>query len=100
MNNARRSRIRRLIQNLKACRKVDDRWVGVDWEFVEGELQDLLEEEQEAMDNIPENLQDGDRYMVAEESVGSLEEAIDAIDPDDYNCAQDIVSILEQIDGI
>lgn len=92
MNNARRARIRRVIKAMKG---------GLpDWDAIEVELNDLLDEEQEAMDNIPESLQDSDRYYIAEESVEYLEDAVGSIDPDDEDAAQSIIDILEQIDGV
>lgn len=92
MNNARRKAIRNVIKMLKGS--------PVDWECVETELSDVLDEESEAMDNIPENLQDSDRYLVCEESVDYLEDAINSIDSENPECAAEVIEILEQIDGV
>ena len=73
---------------------------GPDWNMIESELTDILDEESEAIENIPESLQDTDRYQVCEESIDYLDNAIGEIDPEDPECAETIIGILEQIDGI
>ena len=40
-------------------------------------LEELIDEENEALGNIPESLQATDRYQSTEEAVGNLEEALD-----------------------
>ena len=40
-------------------------------------LEELIDEENETLGNIPESLQATDRYQSAEEAVGNLEEALD-----------------------
>lgn len=91
MNNDRRKRIRALILDLES---------GMyDLTEVDALLQMLLSEEEEALDNIPESLQGSERYDIAEESVELLQEAIDAIDPDE-DCADDIIAVLSNINGI
>ena len=52
-------------------------------------LKNLLDEEQEYFDNMPENLQGSERGETAEEAIGILEEAVESI--------EDIVSSLEEI---
>ena len=92
MNNARRKAIRNVISQLK---KPDP-----NWNMIESELNSILDEETDAMDNIPESLQDTDRYQICEESIDYLDSAIGEIDPEDPECAETIIDILEQIDGI
>lgn len=41
------------------------------------ELEELRDEEQEYMDNIPENLQCSEKYDMAEEAIINLDSAID-----------------------
>ena len=49
------------------------------------ELEELRDEEQDYMDNMPENLQQSDRYYAAEEAVSNLDSAIDSLnDAVDY----------------
>lgn len=42
-------------------------------------IRDVRYEEQDAMDNIPENLQSSERYETMEEAVDHLDDALDAI---------------------
>ena len=41
------------------------------------ELEELRDEEQEYMNNMPENLQGSEKYEIAEEAVSNLDSAID-----------------------
>lgn len=43
------------------------------------DLEEVRDEEQEYMDNMPENLQQSDRYYAAEEAVSNLDSAIDSL---------------------
>lgn len=61
MNNTRRKQIGELLEKL---------------EEVRGGLEILRDEEQEYVDNIPENLQSGERYEKAEEAAYVLDEAV------------------------
>lgn len=70
MNNDRRDRIRKLISQL---------------EGINSELQDILSEEQDAFDNMPEGLQQGERGEKAQEAISSLESA----------SLEDVISNLE-----
>jgi len=62
MNNARRKRIAQLTKTALL------------------ELENLLEEEQEAIDNLPESLQQSERGNDMEEAVAAIEEGIFAIE--------------------
>lgn len=62
-------------------------------------MEDILSEEEDARDNIPESLQDSDRYQVCEESCDLLEQAIDALDEEDTDI-EDVLNTLAQIDGV
>lgn len=92
MNNKKRAAIRKVIAELKKTNS--------DFEWVEAELSDILDEEEEAMENTPDSLQDTDRYAVMEESCDLLSEAISEINPDDVDCAEAVIELLEQIDGV
>ena len=65
MNKARR----------KVIKEIKDRV-----ETAKQDLEDVLLEEQEYYDNIPENLQGSERAEASEEAIGNLEEAVDALD--------------------
>ena len=71
-----------------------------DWTSIESDLNDLLDEETDAMDNIPDSLQDTDRYQICEESVEYLDEAIGYIEPEDPDSAENVIAALRQIDGV
>lgn len=92
MNNARRKMIRAIIKRLQGP--------SPDWTSIESDLNDLLDEETDAMDNIPDSLQDTDRYQICEESVEYLDEAIGYIEPEDPDSAENVITALRQIDGI
>ena len=92
MNNARRKAIRSVIRELGGAKP--------NWSMVESELSNILDEETEAMENIPESLQDTERYQICEESIDFLDSAIGEIDPENPECAESIIDLLQQIDGI
>lgn len=92
MNNARRKAIRAIIKRIEAG--------NPDWESIESELMDLMDEETDAMENIPESLQDTDRYITCEESVSYLDDAIGCIDPEDEDTSDNVINTLMMIDGI
>lgn len=63
-------------------------------------LEDILSEEEDARDNIPESLQDSDRYQVCEESCDLLEQAIDELGDEEDTDIGDVLNTLAQIDGV
>ena len=65
MNNVRRKRIINLSDKLSELKE---------------ELEIIAEEEQEYIDNIPENLQNSERYERADEALSNLNDASDALD--------------------
>lgn len=64
MNKQRRTRIQEVVDQIGILRQ---------------KLEELRDEEQDYMDNIPENLQQSDRHYAAEEAVSNLESAIDSL---------------------
>lgn len=98
MNDARRRRIRKIIKMVSNP--------NPEWDEIQMELSDLLDEETEAMENIPENMQDTQRYEICEESIDHLEAALSAADVDEddpdsvLEAIEEIVEELNQIDGI
>ena len=69
MNNKRRKNVNAIISQLETLKE---------------EIESLREEEQEYMDNMPEGLQESERYRSAEQTVSDFEDAetniIDAIE--------------------
>ena len=92
MDNARRRRIRKVIKTLESR--------NFDWDDIQAELEDIKEEEKDKHDSMPESKWDSDAYVIQEESIDYLEEAIDSIDPEDEDAARAVIDILEQIDGV
>lgn len=58
-------------------------------EIERGKLQIVCDEEQDTMMNIPENLQEGERYYDMETYIESMEEALEHLD--------DVIDILDEI---
>lgn len=74
MNKARRKRITTVIRDLGNIR---------DYSFIESikdEIENILWEEQDAYDNMPENLQYSMRGEESSDAINSLQEAVDALD--------------------
>ena len=65
MNKLRRKKIADIVNSISIMRD---------------KLDVIKDEEEDAMYNIPENLQNSDRYQECEEAVDSLDSAISAID--------------------
>jgi len=72
MNKARRTEIRGLIDRLNQ--------ITSDIEFLINDIELVRDEEQEAFDNMPESLQQGDRGQTSEEAISNLEEALSVLD--------------------
>lgn len=71
MNKQRRKRIKEIIEKLQAL------------------VEDILDEEREAYDNMPEGLQMSDNGMISEEAQENLEAAIDALE-EAIDCLEEI----------
>ena len=69
----------------KARRKMIQKAIG----DIQDVLQDVLYDEQEAFDNMPENLQESERGQISQEAQDNLESAIEAL--------EDAISYLEEI---
>lgn len=63
-----------------------------------GDLEAIREEEEEYRDNIPENLQDSDKYWKADAAVDALVSAYDALDAADSDMDEAVGNILEAIE--
>ena len=61
MNNTRRSQITDIMEKLSA---------------LQTSIEELLEEEQEAFDNLPEGIQDSERGEAIQTAIDNLEEAV------------------------
>ena len=72
MNKQRREKIRQL--------KIQIDLIKTDLKKVSSELSSILNEEQDAFDNMPEGLQASLRGMCSEDAIDSMEEASEKID--------------------
>ena len=83
MNNTRRTAISRVSQ------KVGN--IKGELEALMQEIEEIKGEEEDYKDNIPENLQGGEKYVIAENAIENLEEA--------YNSLDDVVGSLEDVES-
>lgn len=85
MNNTRRKAIKQTIDRFDSIRKKLEELV-TEVESVKSDIEDIQWEEEEYRDNMPENLQVGERYDKADNACTNLSDAVDALD--------DVISIL------
>lgn len=71
--------------NAKRRKQIQDVWDKLD--DLKSELESIMEEEQEAYDNLPESIQSTERGERMQEAADNLQNAIDAFD--------DVTSYLE-----
>ncbi len=64
MNETRRKKLRSIVHQL---------------ENVQGDIENVLDEEDEARENMPESLQETDRYTTSEEASEAMDMSIDSI---------------------
>lgn len=92
LNNMRRQQIRVAIKELQKDKP--------DVDAARSILEDVLSEEEDARDNIPESLQESDRYQVCEDSCDLLEQVIDDLGNEEETDIEDALNTLAQIDGV
>lgn len=83
MNNTRRKAISELSQKVGNIKS--------EAEELMRSIEDIKSEEEDYKENIPENLQGGDKYELAEAAIENLKEA--------YNGLDDIVGILDDVES-
>lgn len=78
MNKSRRKRIAVAIRDLKKTTKHNfiDNYI----DFIKDEIEDILWEENDAYDNMPENLQYSIRGEESSEAIDNLQEAVDLLE--------------------
>lgn len=89
MNNARRTQLSAI------ARKLAD--LKAEMESLSGDIGTIRDEEQNAYDNLPESLQQGDKGEAMQDAITSMENAISCAE--DGN-ADDAIDALEEIDGV
>lgn len=65
MNNTRRKQIKNIISKLSD---------------IKNEIDDIAVDEEDCLDNIPENLQESERYEKSEAALENLNDALDTVD--------------------
>lgn len=86
MNKERRKQINEVISRVGA--------VQAEMESLLDDIQSITDEETEYRDNIPENMQSGDRYEMADNACSELESAHDTLEQS-KDSLEDVVSSLE-----
>lgn len=89
MNNKRRKKIRTMIRTLETIQTFANYNLI---ESIKDEIEDILWEEQDAYDNMPENLQYSMRGEESSDAIDYLQEAVDKLD--------EAVDILNEIDNL
>ena len=87
MNNARRKTISRILTRLTQ--------ISEEMESILSDIELVKDEEEECFDNIPENLQESDRYQAAEAAVDNLNAAYD-LWQEAFESIGDVASSLEE----
>lgn len=87
MNNTRRKLIKDIITALQ----------GIDLEGPKSDVENVKDEEQEAFDNLPESLQQGDRGQAMEQAIGTLEDALSELETA-CSAVEDAIAKLEEIE--
>lgn len=72
MNNIRRNEIKKVVERIYKLQELA--------EEIKNDLELIKDEEEDYRDNMPENLQESDRYYASEEASENLEESIDILD--------------------
>lgn len=85
MNRNRRKDLGALVDRLTAL-NLDE--VMAELSSINDDLESIMDEEREYFDNMPENMQSGDKGSAAEEAINSMESAKELLDS--------IVSALEE----
>ena len=65
MNNNRRKEIKKIIKQL---------------EELQSRIEDVRDDEQDSLDNIPESLQESERYEISEAALENLDVSVDTIE--------------------
>lgn len=86
MNKVRRDSLRVLLSKLDELSPILDEAKEI--------LQGVIDEEQDAFDNMPEGIQASDRGQKLQENVDDMQEVMDALDELDL---QDLYSSIEEV---
>lgn len=87
MNQVRRKSISRILVKLSE--------ISGEMESILSDIEQIKTEEEESFENIPENLQESDRYQAAETAVDHLNDAYD-LWQEAFESIEDVASSLEE----
>lgn len=90
MNKARRKQIEKIIARLEDLKS--------SLESIREDFEGIQSDEQEAFDNIPENLQDSERYETAAAAVDALDSAEGGFE-EATDCIDSIIDYLNEATG-
>lgn len=85
MNKERRKQLQEAIEKINSMSDI--------LEEIKSIIESCRYDEEEYRDNMPENLQGSEKYEKAENAIGSLDEAYDALDDIDVD---EIISSIEE----
>ena len=98
MNNTRRRAIKQVVAQFENANSILCDLVEA-LESIKSDVEDIQSEEEEARDNMPESLQDSERYEKADAACENLADAVDTLDEilDDLKIDfSDVVTSLEE----
>ena len=107
MNNDRRKAIRALYPQVEDLEKLHEAAKAAIEAFhaaaeeLKGDVETIRDEEQEYINNLPENMQQGEKAQNAEQAVSDLDEAADMLyEPsvEDFD-GDDLISKLNEVEG-
>jgi ABC-type transporter Mla subunit MlaD len=78
MNKERRKQLAAVMDSLGPLRERLAALIS-DLEPIRDELESIRDDEQDAFDNSPESVQEGDRGQTMEEAISNIESAVDAV---------------------
>lgn len=93
MNKARRKQITDL------SKKLSELLDGSELEDLKGEAEQLRDDEQEYLGNMPESLQGGDRGRAAEQAVSALDTAAEALQQA-FDSLNEAIAALDEAEGV
>lgn len=87
MNKTRRKELYAIANKLIHLKNANNEDSEMNLDQLKNDLDMILNDEESYMDNMPENLQNGYRYQMAEEACDHIECAIDALNDGDIDDA-------------
>ena len=101
MNNTRRKAIRKSIQDINEIIPLADslKSIVTDVEIIKADIECIQYDEEDARDNIPENLQDSERYWASNEACDTLSDAVTELEDPLDNLDVSFDEAIEYLNG-